>query len=65
MTMVCRNVEMSRREMLAALVAASIVFQSLSAAADSLPSWNVGTAKGAIVEFVTEVTTPGSADRRL
>jgi hypothetical protein len=56
--MVGRNVEMSRREMLAALVAASIVFPSL----DPLPSWNVGTAKGAIVEFVTEVTTPGSAE---
>jgi hypothetical protein len=69
--MVGRNVEMSRREMLAALVAASS-FSSLSAAADPLSSWNVGTLKGAIVEFVTEVTTrvaPSScrrgADRRL
>jgi hypothetical protein len=60
--MVGRNVEISRREMLAALVAASIVFPSLSAAADPLPSWNVGTLKGAVVEFVTEVTTPGSAE---
>jgi hypothetical protein len=58
--MVGRNVEISRREMLAALVVASIVFPSLSAAADPLPSWNV--VKGAVVEFVTEVTTPGSAE---
>ena len=31
-------------------------------AADVLPSWNDGTAKQSIIEFVTAVTTSGSAD---
>jgi hypothetical protein len=37
-------------------------FPSLSAVADPLPSWKVSTLKGAIVEFVTDMTTPGSAE---
>jgi len=31
-------------------------------AADPLPSWNEGAAKNAIIDFVTRVTTAGSAD---
>jgi phosphoglycolate phosphatase-like HAD superfamily hydrolase len=34
---------------------------TLSRAEDPLPSWNPGETKDAIVEFVTRVTTPGSA----
>jgi hypothetical protein len=35
---------------------------SLSAVADPLPSWNDGPAKQAITDFVTSVTSDGSAD---
>lgn len=47
-------------ELIAAL---AVVLTSLGGAAsakDALPSWNDGSAKKAIVEFVTKVTRPGS-----
>ena len=59
MTMVGRNVEMSRREKLAALVAASIVFRPSQPPPIRCLPGTCGRFKGAIVEFVTEVTTPG------
>jgi haloacid dehalogenase-like hydrolase len=43
-----------------ALLLASV--SQTAAAQDPLPSWNDGDAKKAIVEFVTKVTTQGSAD---
>jgi hypothetical protein len=39
-----------------------IAFTSTVAAADSLPSWNEGPSKQAIVDFVAAVTTAGSPD---
>jgi phosphoglycolate phosphatase-like HAD superfamily hydrolase len=47
------------------LLAASLMLASMPSAAaadDSLPSWNDGPAKQAIVDFVKRVTTPGSKD---
>jgi phosphoglycolate phosphatase-like HAD superfamily hydrolase len=39
-----------------------LAIASLAAAADPLPSWNVGKAKQSIFDFVQRVTTPGSKD---
>lgn len=38
------------------------VLQAQATSADPLPSWNDGTSKAAIVDFVTRVTHPGSSD---
>ena len=37
--------------------------RAIDPASDLLPSWNEGTAKQAIVEFVSAVTDPNNADR--
>lgn len=42
-------------------VAVAVVLHLPARAADSLPSWNEGQAKSAIVAFVDKVTTPGTA----
>jgi phosphoglycolate phosphatase-like HAD superfamily hydrolase len=44
------------------LAVAALAFSLTTAAADALPSWNDGSAKKSIVEFVTSVTTPASRD---
>jgi haloacid dehalogenase-like hydrolase len=46
----------------AALVAAVAFTATIARAADPLPSWNEGSAKTSIIEFVTKVTTAGSPD---
>jgi hypothetical protein len=53
-----------KRVVLAALVACTVVFNGLATAqaADPLPSWNDGKPRQSIIDFVTRVTTPGSAD---
>jgi phosphoserine phosphatase len=45
-----------------ALVAILVVSAATAAETDSLPSWNDGPTKQAIVDFVTKVTEPESAD---
>ena len=44
------------------LLLASIIITNIVSAADPLPSWNEGSAKKAVVDFVTKVTTQGSPD---
>ncbi|MGV3633377.1 MAG: HAD family hydrolase [Pseudorhodoplanes sp.] len=47
------------------VLASAILFATLAAAhaqTDPLPSWNDGTVKKSIIDFVTRVTTPGSPD---
>ena len=46
----------------AVLVGALICAINVAHAADPLPSWNDGTAKQSIVQFVAKVTKPGSPD---
>jgi phosphoglycolate phosphatase-like HAD superfamily hydrolase len=46
---------------LTVLMAAVLAASTVAADTDALPSWNDGPAKQAIVEFVTETTTEGSA----
>ena len=46
----------------AALFCVLVFVTPLAHAADSLPSWNEGTAKKSIVTFVEKVTKPGSPD---
>jgi phosphoglycolate phosphatase-like HAD superfamily hydrolase len=41
---------------------AAIVEQTDSVSVDPLPSWNDGTSKNAIVDFITKTTTEGSPD---
>jgi haloacid dehalogenase-like hydrolase len=43
-------------------VALALVLCLSAHAADPLPSWNAGTAKSSIVDFVEKVTKPGSPD---
>ncbi len=45
-----------------ALALATLTAALPAAAQDSLPSWNEGPAKAAILDFVADVTTPGTAD---
>jgi hypothetical protein len=47
---------------LALSVHAALSAEALAKAGDPLPSWNDGTAKKSIIEFVTKVTTAGSPD---
>ena len=47
---------------MAVTLTAPLVSAPLAAAADSLPSWNEGPAKRAIVDFVRRVTAAGGAD---
>ena len=42
------------------VVVAIVVFVASPAFAETLPSWNEGTAKKAIVQFVKDVSTTGS-----
>jgi hypothetical protein len=50
-----------RQDLILATLASAVAFTTTaSRAVDSLPLWNEGPAKKAIVEFVTEVTTAGS-----
>jgi phosphoglycolate phosphatase-like HAD superfamily hydrolase len=51
----------ARRTVLAALLCAACCMDAL-AQSDPLPSWNDGTVKKSITDFVTRVTTQGSAD---
>jgi phosphoglycolate phosphatase-like HAD superfamily hydrolase len=52
-----------RRNLLAVLFVGVVAFTATMArAADPLPSWNDGPAKGSIVTFVERVTKPGSPD---
>jgi phosphoglycolate phosphatase-like HAD superfamily hydrolase len=44
------------------ILSVSLLITSLASAADPLPSWNDGTAKKAIISFVSKVTTAGSPD---
>lgn len=55
---------MHRRTLLAGALASLLLPLSpaLAAADDPLPSWNTGTAKAAIIDYVKKVTTPGSPD---
>ncbi|MDF7806936.1 HAD family hydrolase [Pontiellaceae bacterium B12219] len=46
--------------MATALFAGATVFAGAKTMADPLPSWNDGATKTAIIEFVEQVTTPGS-----
>lgn len=48
--------------LLAAAFGSPAVVVAADAPADSLPSWNDGEAKSAIVDFVTRVTSEGGAD---
>jgi hypothetical protein len=55
----------TRRMLLWTLLIISLALTSeqvASAADNPLPSWNDGTAKRAIMDFVTRVTTPGGPD---
>jgi phosphoglycolate phosphatase-like HAD superfamily hydrolase len=45
-----------------ALLLVGVVFAAHATAAEPLPSWNDGSARKAILEFVTRTTTPGSPD---
>jgi len=60
------RMEFCRRSLLAAWLAASALACSCGGAAfaqsDPLPSWNDGTVKKSITDFVARVTTPGNAD---
>ncbi|MBI5315233.1 MAG: hypothetical protein HZB34_04615 [Nitrospirae bacterium] len=46
----------------AALVSALAFTATIAHAADVLPSWNDGTAKNSVVEFVAKVTKEGGSD---
>ncbi len=46
----------------AAVLAVSFGYSQTAQADDSLPSWNDGTSKKSIVEFVNKVTTEGGPD---
>jgi hypothetical protein len=43
-------------------LACMVVFMTTATRADPLPSWNEGTARQSIVEFVNKVTKEGSPD---
>ena len=62
--MACHPSGVTRRTVigLLATVLSGTAGQSASAQSDSLPSWNDGSAKTAIVDFVTRVTTSGGPD---
>jgi phosphoglycolate phosphatase-like HAD superfamily hydrolase len=45
-----------------ALAALAVVWVSFDAAAADLPSWNEGPTRDAILDFVSDVTTPGGAE---
>jgi haloacid dehalogenase-like hydrolase len=53
-----------KKVLLAALVTCAVLFTGLAMAEafDPLPSWNDGKSRQSIIDFVTKVTTPGSAD---
>ncbi len=53
---------LTRRILLAGLVAAGIGSGGAFAQSDPLPSWNDGAAKKSITDFVARVTTQGGAD---
>ena len=44
------------------IVAVLLTLPSVAQEPDPLPSWNAGTSKAAIVDFVRRVTTPGTPD---
>ena len=50
------------RRSLVTSVTALLVWGTAAFAADPLPSWNDGSSKRAVVDFVTRVTTPGGRD---
>jgi len=50
------------RRSLVTSVMALLVWGTAAFAADLLPSWNDGSSKRAVVDFVTRVTTPGGRD---
>ncbi|NJD25508.1 MAG: haloacid dehalogenase-like hydrolase [Betaproteobacteria bacterium] len=50
------------RRFLGAIVLTALSAAGLAGAVDPLPSWNDGTARQAIIAFVTKTTTPGSPD---
>ena len=57
--------EVTRRDLLkgsAALIVAASTGRAVSAADDPLPSWNEGSSKKTILDFVQRTTTRGSAD---
>jgi haloacid dehalogenase-like hydrolase len=53
-----------KKVLLAALVTCAVLFTGLAMAEafDPLPSWNDGKSRQSIIDFVTKVATPGSAD---
>jgi len=54
---------MKRTLLFISVLAWMVIFgRSISYSADPLPSWNDGPAKGAIIDFVTRVSTAGSED---
>ena len=53
---------MSRVKRVAFIVGLALALAANANAADSLPSWNDGPARKAIVDFVGKVTAEGSAD---
>jgi phosphoglycolate phosphatase-like HAD superfamily hydrolase len=53
----------SKQKIFSAVLLGTVLFTtSIAYAADPLPSWNEGSAKQSIIEFVTKVTQPGSPD---
>ena len=56
---------MRRRSLIGGVIASAVALRAATpswAQGDPLPSWNAGTAKQSIVDFVTRVTTTGSGD---
>jgi phosphoserine phosphatase len=51
-----------RRSLFVFIVTATLFFSTFAVAADPLPSWNEGTAKEAILEFVNAVTDESGKD---
>ncbi len=54
--------QMKRLALAAAVLALCVISMKVGAAEDSLPSWNDGPAKTAILEFVRATTDPASSN---
>ena len=58
-----RDTVVRRRTVILGLAAVGLAGSALAfAKADALPSWNDGTARKAILDFVAHTTTSGSAE---
>ena len=51
-----------RQNLVAAVLVGALAFTTIARANDPLPSWNDGSAKKSIIQFVTKVTTADSPD---